>query len=75
MEEKEYESFWEFLVRTPTNFVTTLVWVLLSILMIAGGISSRSVTSDTFVLIWCTFFVGIAVGSVIRVYLIYKKVR
>ena len=75
MEERKYKSFWEFLVRTPTNYWTTLAWILLSGLMIAGGISSKSVTSGAFTLIWCTFFIGIAVGSVIRVWLIYRRVK
>lgn len=73
MEEKEYKSFWEFLVRTPVNFVHTLAWILLSVFMLAVAIAIIDIINIKLFWIWIAFFTGLPLGIILRVYLIYKK--
>jgi len=73
MKKKEYKSFWEFLVRTPVNFVHILAWILLSVFMLAIAIAIIDIINPTLFWIWISFFTGVPFGIVLRIYLIYKK--
>lgn len=75
MEEKKYKSFGEFLVRTPTNFVYTLAWVLLSVFMLATAIAIIDIINPTVFWIWIAFFTGLPLGVLLRIYIIYKKIK
>ena len=74
MEKKEYKSFGEFLVRTPTNFVYTLAWILVSVFMLSTAIVVIDIINPILFWIWIAFFTGLPFGIVLRIYLIYKKI-
>jgi hypothetical protein len=74
MKERKYKSFWEFLVRTPINFVYTLAWILLSVFMLAVAIAIVDIINPILFWIWIAFFIGLPLGVVLRIYLIYKKI-
>jgi hypothetical protein len=75
MKETKYKSFWEFLVRTPENFVMTALGILLSIIMVAAGLATRDLMNPTVFIIWTSFFTGLPFGMVLRVWLIYRRVK
>ena len=74
MEKKKYKSFGEFLVRTPTNFVYTLAWILVSVFMLSTAIVVIDIINPILFWIWIAFFTGLPLGVVLRIYLIYKKI-
>jgi hypothetical protein len=75
MEEEKYKSFWEFLVRTPSNLIFSIAGILFAILMVGAGIASKDSLHPTVFIVWTSFFTGIPFGIVLRVYLIYKRVN
>lgn len=75
MENRNYKSFWEFLVRTPVNFVYTLAWILLSIFMLAVAVAIIDIINPTLFWIWVAFFTGLPLGVLLRIYIIYKKIK
>jgi hypothetical protein len=75
MENRKYKSFWEFLVRTPINLTTTIIWSLLAVVMIITAIGIKEELSPEIFILWVAFFSGIPIGMILRVWLIYKRVN